>query len=138
MYEGYGVFKSSTKAVQPKKAATAIHNLTTILNDQMPPIATPKSLSYTIKGMPKTGKVILLQKANGAFCLVIWNDIPVFSKGQDILAPSIPLKLVLRRKFSKISYFDPMVDSIAQRTMNNANSFDFLLGNNAVIIELEK
>ena len=57
----------------PKLAATYIHNLTSILADDIR-VATPGKLDYSIANAPSTVHDLLLQKSNGVFELVIWGE----------------------------------------------------------------
>jgi len=69
---GEGIYTSSSTA---KLAATYIHNFTTILQDTVS--NAPGSLNYTIPSEPATVHDLLLQKSNGTYYLVIWDDRPV-------------------------------------------------------------
>src|ERR1019366_1358008 len=57
----------------PKLSATYIHDLTTILADKTT-LAAPGRLDYTIATEPATVHDLLLQKSNGAFELVVWDE----------------------------------------------------------------
>lgn len=66
---GYGMFEAD---YQPKRSATYLHNLTTILSDDG--IAKPARLRYTIPNPPATVHDLLLRKSNGAFELIVWSE----------------------------------------------------------------
>ena len=66
----YGLFGLD---FHPKPAADALHNLTTILDDQGG-AAAPGSLEMALSGMPSTGHSLLLQQADGDFDLAVWNE----------------------------------------------------------------
>jgi hypothetical protein len=57
----------------PKPAAVYIHNLTTILADNGAPVP-PGRLAYTIPDEPPTVHDLLLQKSDGSFWLVVWDE----------------------------------------------------------------
>src|SRR5437016_5813931 len=57
----------------PKFAATYIHNLTSILADNVP-VQSPGSLGYSIANAPPTVHDLLLQKSDGVFELVVWGE----------------------------------------------------------------
>ena len=87
--QGYwGLFDT---AYQPKKSATYLHNLTTILADGSSSsassatgatrptrggakAATGASLAYTLPEQPATVHDLLLQKADGTLALVVWDE----------------------------------------------------------------
>jgi hypothetical protein len=58
---------------RPKMAATYIHNLTTILADTGN-LAQPGTLAFSVQTKSKTVHDLLLQKSNGEFDLVIWDE----------------------------------------------------------------
>lgn len=58
---------------RPRRAADYLHNLTTILNDRDQPFR-PMSLAYTIPEQPATVHDLLLQKKDGSFFLVLWDE----------------------------------------------------------------
>lgn len=68
--QSFGFFRSD---YTPRKAAVYLHNLTTILADTG---GTPKpgQLNYSIPEQRPTVHELLLQKSDGTFELVIWNE----------------------------------------------------------------
>lgn len=66
----FGFFKPD---YTPRKAATYLHNLTTILADRGS-IAKPGRLGYSLSEQPATVHDLLLQKSDGAFALVVWDE----------------------------------------------------------------
>src|SRR3954451_17934991 len=68
----FGLFNSNGT---PKLAATALHNLTTILaDDGRGGHAPTASLNYSLGNMPTTGNSMVLGKSNGAYDLVVWAE----------------------------------------------------------------
>src|SRR5665811_167949 len=57
----------------PKLAATYIHNLTSILADNIA-VASPGKLDYSIANASSTVHDLLLQKSSSAFELVVWGE----------------------------------------------------------------
>ncbi len=70
--DSFGVFYA---VGAPKLGATYIHNLTTILADNVS--ASPGTLNYSIPNEPATVHDLLLQKSNGLFELVVWDERPM-------------------------------------------------------------
>ena len=68
--QSFGFFKPD---YTPRKAAVCLHNLTTVLADEGP-VATPGRLNYSLSQQPPTMHDLLLQKRNGTFELVLWNE----------------------------------------------------------------
>jgi hypothetical protein len=57
----------------PKQAAIDIHNLTTILADSGS-VTPPRQLSYALEDPPPTVHDLLLQKSDGEFDVLIWDE----------------------------------------------------------------
>jgi hypothetical protein len=66
----FGYFKPD---YSPRKAAVYLHNLTTILADNGS-TATPGTLDYSLPSPPATLHDLLLQKSDGTFQLILWNE----------------------------------------------------------------
>jgi hypothetical protein len=131
-WQTYGVFTSS---FTPKASATAIHNLTTILADSGTN-ANPGSLNYSLSGLPANGHSLLLQKSNGVYELIVWNEAPVYANGADLNVTSVPVTVQLGNTYSKVSVYDPLSSSSATQTLTSLNSLDVSLGSDALIIEV--
>jgi hypothetical protein len=58
---------------RPKQAAVYIHNMTAILADDYP-LPHPGRLAFTIKTAANTVHDLLLQKSDGEFDLIIWDE----------------------------------------------------------------
>jgi hypothetical protein len=118
-----GLFHSDST---PKLAATYIHNLTAILADNIP-VASPGSLKYSISEQPATVHDLLLQKSNGIFELVIWDE---KVKGND------DVKVNLGRPFATVNIYDITVGTRPTQTLANVGSVSLQLNDHAVVIEL--
>jgi hypothetical protein len=57
----------------PKPAYTALQNLIGLLNDPGPSFQ-PSALSYSLSGSTANVKTLLLEKRNGTFYLVLWDE----------------------------------------------------------------
>lgn len=71
----YGEPDGNKPTWDPKPAANALHNFTTIINDTGATKATftLASLNYSITGLPATAKHTLIQRSNGDHFVLIWN-----------------------------------------------------------------
>jgi len=120
----YGAYK---KDYTPRKWAVALHNFTTILADTKS-IEKPGKLAYSIPSQPETVHDLLLQKSDGTFELVVWDE--KFTGGSD------EVKVNLGAKFASVKVFEPMVAAEAARTLQNVDTVPLTLSNHAMIIEL--
>jgi hypothetical protein len=68
--DGYGLFNGTT----PKPVATAIHNLTTILDDNGAGGVAPTPLNDTITGLPSSGHSMVIEKSTGVFDIALWKE----------------------------------------------------------------
>ncbi len=132
-FQGYGLFNSD---FTPKPAATAIHNLTTILADPGSGPAVPGQLSYTLQGFPALGHSLLLQKSNGVYELIIWVESEVFQNGADVAVTPVAVTIQLPQAASAWSLYDPFVSSTAQLQVQNTDSITIDVGAEALVIEI--
>ena len=110
----------------PRKAAVYLHNLTTILADRSHR-AKPGKLGYSIPGQPETTHDLLLQKSDGTFVLLVWNE---QLKGSTTLA----LNLGVMR--SDVNVYDPTVDVSPSRKLTNVSSIDLTLSDHPLVVEM--
>ena len=78
----------------PKPAYTAMKNLISLLKEPATNF-TPGGLDYSISQAPSTVHHTLLQKSNGDFYLLLWNNVSVYNTTtkQDISNQSVPVTL---------------------------------------------
>lgn len=108
-----------------RPAAVYLHNLTTILADNGS-LRTTGSVPYSIANQPDTTHTLLLQKSNGKFDLVVWDE---KAGGSD----SITVNLGSTQ--STVTVYDPTVGTGPVQTLNNVSSVPLTLGAHAVILE---
>ena len=131
-WQTYGLFKNVST---PKPAATAIHNLTTLLTDAGT-VTTPGTLAYAIPNLPATAHTLLLQKSSGAFELIVWNEVPVYANGADVTVPGVPLTLSFGRTVSSATVYDPVTGLAPVQQVRNLGSAPLSLGGRALIVEI--
>jgi hypothetical protein len=110
----------------PKLAATYIHNLTSILADNIP-IANLGKLDYSIPNQPSTVHDLLLQRSDGVFLLVVWGE-------QVSGANDITVNIGSTRKTIKI--YDVTVGEEPIRTLTDVTSVPLTMADHAIIIEI--
>ena len=135
-WQGYGLFKNQQSNFAPKQAATAIHNLTTILADTHCNSLTPGKLNFSIPGLPNTAHTLLLQKSTGVFDLIIWNEVPITTNGNDVSVTPLNLTVQLGANFSKVSIYNPIAGSNPQQTLNGTSTVNLGLGGAPLIVEV--
>jgi len=122
----FGFYKAG---YAPRKAAVYLHNLTTILADDSS-IRAPGTVNYSIPNQPATVHDLLLQKHDGTFELVAWDE--RFAGGAD------SVNVNLRTPCSSVKIYDPTTGTSPIQTLNNVNSVALTLSNHPMIIEIEK
>jgi hypothetical protein len=123
---GQGIWGFFDTSYNPKKSGTYLHNFTTILADSTS--GTPGRLDYSIPSQPATVHDLLLQKSNGAFELVVWNERP--SGGSNDVTVN------LGGTFATVNIYDPTTGTAPTQTLTNISSVALTLTDHPVIIEL--
>ncbi len=123
--QGYwGLFDTS---YQPKTSGTYVHNLTTILSDGGAK-GTPGKLDYAIANEPMTVHDLLLQKSDGTFALVVWNERP--GGGSD------DVTIDLGKSRAKVEVYDPTTGAQATTTYHDVEKVMVTLSDHPMVLEL--
>jgi hypothetical protein len=119
----FGFFKADYK---PRKAAVYLHNLTTILADPGS-LGKPDQLHYSIPEQPATVHDLLLQKSDGTFALVVWNE---RLKGAD------EVTVQLGRTYPTVNVYDPTMGTQPIQSLDKTDALKLTLSNHPVIITI--
>jgi hypothetical protein len=111
----------------PKIAATYIHNLTTILADTGI-LSSPATLAYSIANQPATVHDLLLQKSDGTYELVIWDE---------RASASDSITVNLGSSFATVNVYDITSGISPIQTINNSSSIPLTLSDHAMILEFK-
>ncbi|HEY7119900.1 MAG TPA: hypothetical protein VH475_25145 [Tepidisphaeraceae bacterium] len=122
---GYGIVE---KNYQPKKSATYLHNLTTILADNGA-AGKPTTLRYTIANPPATVHDLLLQKGEGTFELVVWNE---RASGAD------RVNVELADVQPSVKLYDPTAGLSPIQILSDARTIPLTLSDHPVVIEIPR
>jgi hypothetical protein len=110
-----------------RKAAVYLHNLTTILADQGRP-ARLAELEYSIAPRPDTLHDLLLQKSDGSFALVIWNE---RVQGSDTITVSLDV-----RAAPVVKVHDPTLRVTVREMISNPHKLVLKLTDHPVVLEI--
>nr|WP_321982987.1 hypothetical protein [uncultured Lichenicoccus sp.] len=136
--DGYGLFDPSNA---PKEAATAIHDLVSILADTGANAAsfTPTPLAYSVTGLPSTGNSISLEKSNGTYDIAVWNEPQIWNEatGTEITAASTPVTVQLGQIYGSVEVFDPLVSTTAITTLSDVSSVQLAVTDHPLIVQVE-
>jgi hypothetical protein len=121
--QSFGFFKAD---YTPRKAALYLHNLTTILADEGAP-AKPGRLDYSLSEQPATVHDFLLQKSDGTFALVIWNE---RLKGTDEVTVN------LGATSPAVKVYDPTVGVDPVQTAKGVDSLKLTLSDHPLVVAI--
>ncbi len=119
----FGFFKSD---YTPRKAAVFLHNLTTILADKGA-LDKPGQLKYSLAEQPPTVHEMLLQKSDGTFQLVVWNE---RLKGSD------EITVDLGGTYPVAKVYDPTIGTEPVQTHREVKSLRLTLSDHPLIIAI--
>jgi len=121
----------------PKPAFLTLKNLITILQD--PGKSFPlKSLNYSLSGNTIDVHHTLLQKRNGNFYLIIWQDVPSFSliTKTDIIVEKLPIILTLNTPIKKVNIYENIYSKNLSKHYQNSPKIKLLIPDYPLIVEL--
>ena len=120
----------------PKAGATAIHNLTTILQGAGPG-TNATSLNYSVSGLPATGRSFLLG-SNTGFDLAIWVDATIYnpSNATDIVASPYTATINLGATYSSVQVFDPLQGTTPIAVFNQVSAVPVSVTDHPVILQI--
>jgi hypothetical protein len=122
--QGYwGLFDTS---YVPKTSGTYMHNLTTILAGSG--TKTPGKLDYSIASEPETVHDLLLQKSDGTFALIVWDERQ--TGGSDMVTVN------LGKARNEVTVFDPTTGTVPTEAAHAASSVTLTLTDHPVVIAL--
>lgn len=133
----FGLFHSDGT---PKLAATAIHNLTTILADNGSGGHQPAgSLSYSLDNMPVSGSSMVLGKSDGAYDLVVWAEPRVWNDATDteIVNPSQTVTVHLGSVHGSVKVYDPLSGTAPIAIYSNVQDIQIAISDHPLVIEID-
>lgn len=133
----FGLFRLD---YSPKPAATAIHNLTEILDDDGATQATfnPGALNYSISGLPSTARSYLTEKSDGSYQIIIWNEPDIWNQTSDtaIQAATTSVSVNLGGAFGTVQVYDPLTGDTPIKSFSNISSLNVDVVDHPIIINI--
>ena len=124
----------------PKLAATAIHNLTTILSDDGKGSNQPTaSLGYSLSNLPSTGNSMVLGKSDGTYDLVVWAEPKVWNDATDteISNPAQSVTVNLGSVHHSVNVYDPLSGTSPIATYTDVSQIVIPLSDHLLVIEID-
>ncbi|WP_158930077.1 hypothetical protein [Acidisphaera sp. S103] len=129
--DGLGLFNGDSSTT-PTMAATAIHNLTSILADSG--TVAPMGVGYTVQNLPSDGNSMELLKSNGDSDIVVWAEPQV---SEYATTPTTPVTVSLDQSYATVDVFDPMSGTSPIETLYNVSAVTLELTDHPLIIEVD-
>ncbi|WP_143524177.1 hypothetical protein [Rhizobium rhizosphaerae] len=132
----FGIFKEDGT---PKLAATALHNLTTILKFGADGVADGTVPAVpTLNNAPSTAHLMTLDKPGAVYDILIWNDTPVWNMNtqKDITPVTTQTVLQFSQVESVIRVYDPLSGLVPIATYNNVSSISLPLSDHPLVVEV--
>ncbi len=136
--DGFGLFDYTTA---PKPVATAIHNLTSILQDSSGSAnVSPGSLDYSISGLPSTGNSLLMEKPDGDYVLSVWAEPEIWNSAtqSEVGAPTDYVTISLGNSFNTAQVFDPMQGTNAIASYTGGDTVTIAVSDSPILIDLNE
>lgn len=133
----YGLFHSDGT---PKLAATAIHNLTSILADDGTGGHQPTAaLNYTLSNMPDSGSSMVLGKSNGAYELVVWAEPKLWNDATDseLSNPTQTVTVNLGGVHHSVHVYDTLTGTTAIASYTDVSTITIPVSDHPLIIEID-
>ncbi len=133
----YGLFHSDGT---PKLAATAIHNLTSILADDGKGGHQPTdALNYSLGNMPDTGHSMVLGKSNGAYELVVWAEPKLWNDAADteIANPTQSVSVNLGAMHHSVKVYDTLSETKPIAEYTDVSTITIPMSDHPLIIEID-
>jgi hypothetical protein len=124
----------------PKLAATAIHNLTTILADDGTGGSSPTAqLGYSLSGLPSSGNSMVLTKSNGAYDLVVWAEPKIWDDATDseVAVATTQVTVNLGGVHHSVVVYDPMSGTSPIASYTDVSQIVLPLSDHPLIIEID-
>ena len=98
-----------------------------------------KSLEYRLQGDTKDIHHTLLQKHNGKFYLILWQEVASFDfqKKKDLMVDERPLTLILNTEINSASLYRPLDSVKASAKYTNPQQLEIKVPDHPLIIEVE-
>ena len=121
-----------------KPAYKAVKNMITILEDKDNSFA-PSTLNLTISGGDASVHHTLLQKTNGTFYLVLWQEKPSWDrhKRREITVPSQEVTLTFTTSIEHVKLYTPLTSAEAVKQYTQPDELTLSVPDHPVIVALK-
>ncbi|MGB7264676.1 MAG: hypothetical protein WBC92_04135 [Terracidiphilus sp.] len=120
-----------------KPAFTALKNLIQELNDSAEPVKT-QPLSWALSPMDTQVAHLLLQKSNGTYELVLWQEVSSYDvkRHVDLENRAVAATVTLRRNARSVTTYLPVTQAAQVRTWSNVTSVPLEIPDQPLVVEI--
>jgi hypothetical protein len=120
-----------------KPAFSALENLIQLVSDPAEP-RTLQPLRWTLDSTSEQIHHILLQKSNGAFLLILWQEVPSYDiqRHADINNPDVAATLTLPHTARVIKVYEPAVQARPLHTWSAVGSVPIAIPDHPLVVEI--
>ncbi|SKC70472.1 calcium-binding protein [Paraburkholderia hospita] len=134
----FGMFRFDNS---PKPVAHAVRNLTTILKASTTSRvkdAARSTLSYTLSDMPPSANSLLLQKKDGRFVLVLWNESQIWdrAKGTPVTMPPARVNVDFGATARRVDVYDPLVSAAPIASQRDVRQLPVDVPDHVILLEV--
>ncbi|WP_424930545.1 calcium-binding protein [Amaricoccus tamworthensis] len=133
----FGLFK---KNGTPKEVAHALHNLTSILEDDgNGAFDSTTPFEFDISGGDGNTHAFALNNSNGDANVIIWRESIMWDRatGKAVASDPLSVDVSFDRPHGQIALFDPLVSDNSIRKYSNRSSVEVELTDHVVILEID-
>jgi hypothetical protein len=130
----YGLWDKNGAA---KPSGTVVSNEIALLSDPGEPF-TPGMLNYTLTNAPGELHHTLLQKRNGTFYLILWQEVDSFDVDAytDVTVPEEATNVQFADTKFQVNLYKPLASKSAFSSNSNVSSIDVSVRDEALILEI--
>jgi serralysin len=102
------------------------------------PTFTPGSLNYSLSGVPASVHSLLLQKSNGRFYLVLWNEVKNWDSvtGKPVFPANISATLTINQSVSQVKTFLPLTNGETATATVSSSTLQLSIPDHPLIVEI--
>lgn len=120
-----------------KPAFKALKNLISELNDHAA-LSNPRPLTWSLSGTRSVIDHMLLQKSNGEFDLILWQEIPSFDTRRQVEINNAPVTadLTLAAKAKSVTLYEPTLQAAPVRSYSAGTKFSIEIPDHPLVIQI--
>jgi hypothetical protein len=140
----WGLFRANGT---PRPAAYGLRNTIKLLGEGnwdnsakrwVVPSFTPGSLNYSLSGAPASVHSLLLQKSNGKFYLVLWNEVKNWDsvRGKPVFPATVPATLKINQEVRQLRTFLPLTRGTRVTATVSSSTLELSIPDQPLLVEI--